>query len=118
MTGFLIVLIAEEYMEGFQYPLFKVLLSHVPCMPRRDCQPDELIRIHVIQRDRDHGRRQVHMYQQPAGTHEIGIQFLLSVLYNFFTAVALDSPSIAMSFSPIDNAIAGYSSKSALNDSF
>ena len=53
------------------------------------------------------------MDQQPAGAYEVRLQFPCASSITFFTAVALDRPSMASSFSPTDNAMAGYSLKSA-----
>ena len=111
MTG--TFLFREQICECPGESLFQVILPPAACAPGKARQTNEVIRVHSVQISRYHAGRQIHMDQQPAGSHEVRLQSLLRILYNFFTAVAFDRPSMASSFSPTDNAMAGYSLKSA-----
>ena len=111
MTG--AFLFREQVSQCPGESLFQVILPPAACAPGQARQTDEVIRVHPVQFSRYHAGRQVHMDEQPAGPHEVRLQFPLRILYNFFTAVAFDRPSMASSFSPTDNAMAGYSLKSA-----
>lgn len=96
---------------SFVHANLNILYPHFPCRLSHCHEPEKFIKVHIFKVFRNHFPWKVLIYQKPPIIHNIIFNLFRVFLYNFFTVVSLDKPSIFRSFSPTLIAIAGYSSK-------
>ena len=111
MEAWFLLCIRMSFHISFVHADLNILYPHFPCHLSHCHEPEKFIKIHVLKVSGNHFPWKVLIYQKPPIIHNIIFNLFRVFLYNFFTVVSLDKPSMFRSFSPRLIAIAGYSSR-------